>query len=298
MIETRLLEYFLIVAQEENITKASQLLHISQPTLSRQMKQLETEVNQKLFIRSNHSIKLTEEGYLIRKRAREIIELIDKTTKEVNAVKNIKKSNINIGAAETVALKYLLQALNNIKFKYGNIHINMYSGNKEMILEKLEKGLIDIAVIGDEIDTKKYHDFVIPHYDQWIVLMTRDHPLASKNRITKEDLLKYPLICSREGMEKKLFNYFKENYEKLNIVGTYDLLYNATLMVKEKIGIALAYDNIINTIGDTTICKKNLSIPLTSINHIVVKKSDIITPLMERILEEIDLTLSSIEYKH
>lgn len=174
----------------------------------------------------------------------------------------------------------------------------MYSGNKEMILEKLEKGLIDIAVIGDEIDTKKYHDFVIPHYDQWIVLMTRDHPLASKNRITKEDLLKYPLICSREGMEKKLFNYFKENYEKLNIVGTYDLLYNATLMVKEKIGIALAYDNIINTIGDTTICKKNLSIPLTSINHIVVKKSDIITPLMERILEEIDLTLSSIEYKH
>lgn len=298
MIETRLLEYFLIVAQEENITKASQLLHISQPTLSRQMKQLETEVNQKLFIRSNHSIKLTEEGYLLRKRAREIIELIDKTTKEVNAVKNIKKSNINIGAAETVALKYLLQALNNIKFKYGNIHINMYSGNKEMILEKLEKGLIDIAVIGDEIDTKKYHDFVISHYDQWIVLMTRDHPLASKNRITKEDLLKYPLICSREGMEKKLFNYFKENYEKLNIVGTYDLLYNATLMVKEKIGIALAYDNIINTIGDTTICKKNLSIPLTSINHIVVKKSDIITPLMERILEEIDLTLSSIEYKH
>ena len=253
-MEIRLLRYFLAVAQEESISKAADLLHITQPTLSRQLMDLEKELNTKLLIRGkrNKKITLTEDGKLLKSRAQEIIELTNKTESEfLFGDKNIS-GDIFIGGGETDAIRRL-------SLEYPNIKYHFYSGNGEDVTEKLNKGLLDFGVFIEPIDKKEYGFIQLPQNDTWGILMRKDSDLAKKEYIEPEDLINIPLFSSRQYLVKNLISgWLGYDFEKLNIIGSYNLLYNASVMVEEGLGYALCIDKLINISGDSKLCFKPL----------------------------------------
>lgn len=260
-MEIRLLRYFLAVAQEESISKAAELLHITQPTLSRQLMDLEKELNTKLLIRGkrNKKITLTEDGKLLKSRAHEIIELTNKTESEfLFGDKNIS-GDIFIGGGETDAIRVIARTIKRLSLEYPNIKYHFYSGNGEDVTEKLNKGLLDFGVFIEPIDKKEYGFIQLPQNDTWGILMRKDSDLAKKEYIEPEDLINIPLFSSRQYLVKNLISgWLGFDFEKLNIIGSYNLLYNASVMVEEGLGYALCIDKLINISGDSKLCFKPL----------------------------------------
>lgn len=260
-MEIRLLRYFLAVAQEESISKAADLLHITQPTLSRQLMDLEKELNTKLLIRGkrNKKITLTEDGKLLKSRAQEIIELTNKTESEfLFGDKNIS-GDIFIGGGETDAIRVIARTIKRLSLEYPNIKYHFYSGNGEDVTEKLNKGLLDFGVFIEPIDKKEYGFIQLPQNDTWGILMRKDSDLAKKEFIEPEDLINIPLFSSRQYLVKNLISgWLGYDFEKLNIIGSYNLLYNASVMVEEGLGYALCIDKLINISGDSKLCFKPL----------------------------------------
>ena len=260
-MEIRLLRYFLAVAQEESISKAADILHITQPTLSRQLMDLEKELNTKLLIRGkrNKKITLTEDGKLLKSRAQEIIELTNKTESEfLFGDKNIS-GDIFIGGGETDAIRVIARTIKRLSLEYPNIKYHFYSGNGEDVTEKLNKGLLDFGVFIAPIDKKEYGFIQLPQNDTWGILMRKDSDLAKKEFIEPEDLINIPLFSSRQYLVKNLISgWLGFDFEKLNIIGSYNLLYNASVMVEEGLGCALCIDKLINISGDSKLCFKPL----------------------------------------
>ena len=260
-MEIRLLRYFLAVAQEESISKAAELLHITQPTLSRQLMDLEKELNTKLLIRGkrNKKITLTEDGKLLKSRAQEIIELTNKTESEfLFGDKNIS-GDIFIGGGETDSIRVIARTIKRLSLEYPNIKYHFYSGNGEDVTEKLNKGLLDFGVFIEPIDKKEYGFIQLPQNDTWGILMRKDSDLAKKEFIEPEDLINIPLFSSRQYLVKNLISgWLGYDFEKLNVIGTYNLLYNASVMVEEGLGYALCIDKLINISGDSKLCFKPL----------------------------------------
>lgn len=260
-MEIRLLRYFLAVAQEESISKAADLLHITQPTLSRQLMDLEKELNTKLLIRGkrNKKIILTEDGKLLKSRAQEIIELTNKTESEfLFGDKNIS-GDIFIGGGETDSIRVIARTIKRLSLEYPNIKYHFYSGNGEDVTEKLNKGLLDFGVFIEPIDKKEYGFIQLPQNDTWGILMRKDSDLAKKEFIEPEDLINIPLFSSRQYLVKNLISgWLGYDFEKLNIIGSYNLLYNASVMVEEGLGYALCIDKLINISGDSKLCFKPL----------------------------------------
>ena len=260
-MEIRLLRYFLAVAQEESISKAADILHITQPTLSRQLMDLEKELNTKLLIRGkrNKKITLTEDGKLLKSRAQEIIELTNKTESEfLFGDKNIS-GDIFIGGGETDAIRVIARTIKRLSLEYPNIKYHFYSGNGEDVTEKLNKGLLDFGVCIEPIDKKEYGFIQLPQNDTWGILMRKDSDLAKKEFIEPEDLINIPLFSSRQYLVKNLISgWLGFDFEKLNIIGSYNLLYNASVMVEEGLGYALCIDKLINISGDSKLCFKPL----------------------------------------
>lgn len=260
-MEIRLLRYFLAVAQEESISKAADILHITQPTLSRQLMDLEKELNTKLLIRGkrNKKITLTEDGKLLKSRAQEIIELTNKTESEfLFGDKNIS-GDIFIGGGETDAIRVIARTIKRLSLEYPNIKYHFYSGNGEDVTEKLNKGLLDFGVFIEPIDKKEYGFIQLPQNDTWGILMRKDSGLAKKEFIEPEDLINIPLFSSRQYLVKNLISgWLGFDFEKLNIIGSYNLLYNASIMVEEGLGYALCIDKLINISGDSKLCFKPL----------------------------------------
>lgn len=260
-MEIRLLRYFLAVAQEESISKAADILHITQPTLSRQLMDLEKELNTKLLIRGkrNKKITLTEDGKLLKSRAQEIIELTNKTESEfLFGDKNIS-GDIFIGGGETDAIRVIARTIKRLSLEYPNIKYHFYSGNGEDVTEKLNKGLLDFGVFIEPIDKKEYGFIQLPQNDTWGILMRKDSDLAKKEFIESEDLINIPLFSSRQYLVKNLISgWLGFDFEKLNIIGSYNLLYNASMMVEEGLGYALCIDKLINISGDSKLCFKPL----------------------------------------
>lgn len=260
-MEIRLLRYFLAVAQEESISKAADILHITQPTLSRQLMDLEKELNTKLLIRGkrNKKITLTEDGKLLKSRAQEIIELTNKTESEfLFGDKNIS-GDIFIGGGETDAIRVIARTIKRLSLEYPNIKYHFYSGNGEDVTEKLNKGLLDFGVFIEPIDKKEYGFIQLPQNDTWGILMRKDSDLAKKEFIEPEDLINIPLFSSRQYLVKNLISgWLGFDFEKLNIIGSYNLLYNASVMVEEGLGYALCIDKLINISGDSKLSFKPL----------------------------------------
>lgn len=260
-MELRVLKYFLAVAQQESISKAAEVLHVTQPTLSRQLMDLETELKTKLLVRGkrNKKIVLTSDGKLLKARAQEIVELANKTESEFLFDEKNISGDIYIGGGESDSMRVIARVIKQISKEYPNIKYHFYSGNGEDVTEKLNRGLLDFGLFIEPIDKKEYEFIQLSQKDRWGILMRKDSPLAIKDYVEASDLKNLPIISSRQYLVKNLISgWLGEDFEKLNIIGTYNLLYNASIMVDEGIGYALCIDKLINSTGDSSLCFKPL----------------------------------------
>ena len=291
-MEFRVLRYFLEVAREGNITRAAERLHVSQPTLSKQLKELEGELGKKLFVRSNYSVKLTDEGMLLRKRAKDILEMVDKTADEFKALGEITGGDIRIGCAESDGIKYLARCVKSLQEQYPRIRLHLYSGNTEDVSERLDRGLLDFVVLAQEVDLSKYNYLELPYSDRWGLVMRKDSPLAKKEAVQMEDLLGLPLICSRQGITEDFPKWFGEKVDRLNIVATFNLAYNAGILVREGMGYALSFDKLINTGSDSELCFRPLMPALETKLYLVWKKYQVFTRVTEVFLKHLQQELT------
>ena len=290
-MELRVLNYFLTVAREGGLTGASEVLHVTQPTMSRQIQELEEELGQKLFIRTTRSMVLTPEGMLLRKRAEEILEMAECTKSEFSAMGNTVEGDVLIGSGETFALKQITDLMAQIREEYPGIHFQIYSGNAEEVAERLEKGLLDFGVFVEPADISRYNSIRLPVLDTWGLILRKDHPLAQKEHITREDLGDVPLIMSRQEMaaQKAGNNYldwFGGSYELLNVVAGYNLMYNGALMVRSGLGCAVGLDRIVNTTETSDLCFRPFDPPLEAGIVVVWKKYQVFSKAAEMLLEK------------
>lgn len=287
-MELRVLEYFLAVAREQNITAAAESLHLSQPTLSRQLKDMEKSLGKQLFIRGKRKVTLTEEGILLRKRAEEILDLVKKTEQEITLSDDSIAGDIYIGTGESEGVRLLIRAGMNLQQLYPDIHIHTVSGDAYDLMEHLDKGLFDFAVLWDPIDLSKYESMQLPYKDSICLLMQKNCPLASKEKITLTDLAGLPIITARQQDDNHIFMDALQKFDiKLNIVASYNLIYNASLMVQEGMGYAIGFDNIIDTSGNRNLITKPLY-PLTALSmNLVWKKYPVFNKASSLFLQEV-----------
>lgn len=292
-MELRVLQYFLAVTREQSISGAAEALHLSQPTLSRQIKDMEDELGKQLFIRGKRNITLTEEGMILRKRAEEILELVKKAEDEISLSEEHVAGDITIGAGETDGVRFLTKAAQEVQKSFPLVHFHIISGDRVTVTESMDKGLIDFGLLFGKVDTSKYEYIKLPYKDTWGVLMRRDSPLAKKDTITPEDLWDKPLIISRQEFQgTDLQELLKCKKEKLNIVATYNLLFNGSLMVDEGIGYALCLDNIINVTGDSNLCFRSFFPKQEAEMCIAWKKYQVLTKAAEKFLQKFQETIS------
>lgn len=295
LMELRVLQYFLAVTREQSISGAAEFLHLSQPTLSRQLKDMEEELGKQLLIRGNRKITLTKEGMLLRKRAEEIVDLVRKTESELTLSDDVIAGDIYIGAGETDTVRIVAKVAKTLQIEYPQIHFHITSGDAEYVLDRLDKGLIDFGILFDPADLDKYNYLRIPKKDTWGVLMRRDCPLAEKEYICPEDLWDKPLIISRQQKAGgDLSIWLEQDFSNLNIVATYSLIYNGSLMVDEGFGYALTLNKLINVSGDSTLCFKPLYPKLEIGLNLVWKKYQIFSKASERFLEYLQQSLDVI----
>ena len=243
IMEFRVLKYFLMVAREENITKAAALLHLTQPTLSRQLMQLEEELGVTLFHRSKHSIILTEDGMLLKRRAQEIVSLSDKTVQELSHKEDVLSGEIAIGCGETKNMLFLSEQIKKFRQKYPLVQFSIHSAIADDIKERIEKGILDIGLLMEPVDVGKYEFIRMPQKEKWGILVRKDSELAAKESINPKDLTNVPLIMvKRELVKNELASWFGDYYEGLQIAATYNLILNAASMVERGVGVALCFD--------------------------------------------------------
>lgn len=291
-MEIRVLKYFLAIAKEGSITKAADSLYLTQPTLTRQIQNLEQELGQKLFVRGKYRVSLTPEGLIFKKRAEEIIDLVEKTCAEFASTNEVIKGDIYIGCGETDSMKYIAVVMKELQNEYPEIKFHIYSGNAEDVTEKLDKGLLDFGVLIQPIDLSKYDYLTLPKKDVWGVIMRKDSPLAAKKVITLKDLLNVPIIASRQmskkySKESGFLDWFGKEFNNLNIAATYNLLYNAAIIVDAGIGYAVSLDKLANTSEQSSLCFRPLSPKLESGLDIVWKKNQVFSPAAQLFLTKL-----------
>lgn len=278
-MEIRVLKYFLAVAREGSITAAANSLHLTQPTLTRQMQDLEYELKQKLFVRGKYKITLTDEGMLLKDRAEEIIEMVNKTKSDIISSGVDIKGDVYIGGGETDAMRHIADVIKEIRATHPNIIFHLYSGNAEDVMEKLDKKLLDFGLLVQHSDISKYNNITLPVVDVWGVLMRKENPLAQYESVKLEDLKGLPLINSRQAIKKSSNNeflkWFHGQYDSLNTVATYNLIYNAAIMVKSGIGYAITLDKLADTSEKSPLCFRPLEPKLEAKLNIIWNKSSV-----------------------
>ncbi|MCI5725465.1 LysR family transcriptional regulator [Fusobacterium sp.] len=290
-MELRVLKYFLVVATERNISNAAKILFVSQPALSKQLKDLEEELGVILFKRGNRNITLTENGVYFLAKTKEILSLVDITVTNLKQ-ESIVGGEINIGAGESIQLENLFKIIRNIMREYPNIKTNIKSGNADDIILKLDNGLLDFAIILGFIDKSKYEHLSLPWRDKWGLLVRKDNSLSEKDYILAEDLKNIPLIISEQtNVGTFLAEWLGENIDNFNIVGTYNLLFNASLMAKQNIGSVLCLDGIINT-NESDLKFMPLKPELKTDLSIIWKKNQTLSNVSKKFLENLKTSIS------
>lgn len=288
-MEIRVLQYFLAIAREQSIVRAAKSLHLSQPTLSTQIKGLEEELGKQLLIRGtkgSRKVTLTEEGMILRKRAEEILNLVKKTENEITMSDKVIIGDVYIGTGETEGVRLLAKAAGTLKKLYPGIHYHISSGNAAFVQEQLDKGLIDFGIIFGKPDLTKYNALKLPTEDVWGVLMTKEAPLAQKEYISPEDLWEQPLILSQQELNgSELVQWIRRNLSELDIAATYNLLFNASLLVEEGLGYAICLDRIINTTGNSRLCFRPLSPAIEMEMYMIWKKYQFLSKPAEKFLD-------------
>ncbi|MDD3369934.1 MAG: LysR family transcriptional regulator [Lachnospiraceae bacterium] len=286
-MEVRVLRYFLAVAREESITGAAESLHITQPTLSKQLMEMEQELGTTLFLRGKRKITLTEDGIFLRKRAQEIVDLVDKTENEFSDKdEDVISGDVYIGGGETEAMRLIARTIQKMSGEYPQIRYHLFSGNADDVMERMDKGLLDFGIVIEPADIKKYDYIKIPATDAWGLLMSKENPLSAKAVIKPSDMLGIPLMMSRQSMaQNDLSGWLGSNVEKLNIVGTYNLIYNAALMVEEGFGSALCLDKLVDLSGNRNLVFRPFAPKLESNLDLVWKKYQVFSKASQKFLE-------------
>ena len=286
-MEIRVLRYFLEIAREENMTRASERLHVSQPTLSKQMKDLEEELGKKLFRRGSASIHLTDEGMLLRKRAEDILAMVDKTTDEFKALDEITGGDVYIGCAESHQVRYLAEIIHKFRERYPLLKYHILSGDTEQVAERLDRGLLDFAVIVEPPNLQKYNYIELPVADRWGVVMRKDCSLAEKQSVTATDLIGYDLMSSPQSLEADFPRWCGEKLDELTITGTVNLFYNGTVFVKAGDCLLLTFEHLADTGNESELCFRPLTPILESKMYIIWTRYQVFSPIADRLIDEI-----------
>ncbi len=287
-MEFRVLKYFLAIAREQSISGAAESLHISQPTLSRQIRDMEDELGKTLFIRGSHTITLTEEGMILRKRAEEMVELMQRTENEIALSDQGIAGDICIAAGETDNIRIIANVIKKLEIDYPLIKYQFLSGNSTFVTEQLDKGLADFGLIFMKANADKYEVLPISAKDTWGVLMKKNSPLAKKDFVTPADLIDKPLIISRESDKNApMREWFGCDIRSLNIKATYNLALNASILVDEGIGYAICFDKLFNVSGKSRLCFRPMSPALDIPMFLIWKKYQPLTKAASKFLEKL-----------
>lgn len=283
LMDIRTMQYYLAVVREGTISAAAEALHVAQPSLSRQMKELEEELGATLFERGNRRITLTEEGMVLRKRAEEMVRLLQMTEEEISQIKNHVSGSVRIGAGESLSFHYLSRTAASLAREHPDIRFHITSGDTQDLMDELNNGLIDFAVIFTDVDHSLYQSLPLPAEDSFGVLMQKDSPLAGKDVIHISDLDGLPVIVSRASVP-----YFSGSAEfsSLNIAATYNLIYNASLLVEDGLGYALCFDSLINT-SQSSLCIKPLVPEIKNAGNLIWKKYQVFPPAVQLFIDRI-----------
>ena len=286
-MEIRTLRYFLAEAREENMTRAAETLHVTQPTLSKALKTLEDELGKKLFTRHSFSIKLTDEGILLRNRAEDLVSMADKIEREFISLDDITGGDLYFGLAESFQICYLARAIHTFKQTYPGLRYHITSGDTEQVMEKLDKGLLDFVVLAETPDDSKYESLIFPDADVWGLVMPENDPLAKKKAIRVDDLIGLPLFCSEQSWEKDIPGWAGEKMDRLHLEGSFRLSYNASIFAKEHLGYLLTFNNLVNTSPGSGLAFRPLKPRLETRLYLVWKKYQTFSPIAERFMGQL-----------
>lgn len=285
-MEVRVLRYFLAVVREEGINRAAEVLHITQPTLSRQLSQLEDEMGVKLFHRGAKKITLTSEGMLLRRRAEEILALVDRTAQELMEQDELVDGRIVIGGGELAAMQVLPEMIESFRKKYPLVTFDIFTGSADLVKEQMEKGLIDIGVLLEPVDMEKFDFIRLRGRERWVVLMRPDDPLAEKNAVSAKDLENAPLILPRRtNVQNELTNWLGDSFQDRQIVFTSNLATNAALIVQRGLGYALVVEGSVPFWDKNKIACRPLSPELKANSVLAWKKQQPFSPAATRFIE-------------
>ena len=286
-MEIRTLRYFLAVAREENMTRAAEQLHVTQPTLSKALKSLEDELGKKLFTRHSFSIRLTEEGVLLRNRAEDLVSMADRITQEFVTLDEITGGDIYLGLAESHLIQYLAGEIREFRRQYPDLRYHITSGDTEQVTEKLDKGLLDFAVLAETPDTGKYEALSFPEADVWGLVFAADDPLSQKETIAVDDLIGLPLFCSEQSWENDIPRWAGEKMGQLRLEGSFRLSYNASLFAREHLGYLLTFDHLVDTSAESGLTFRQLYPRLETKLYLIWKKYQVFSPIAERFLRKL-----------
>lgn len=291
-MEIRVLRYFLETAREGNMTRAAERLFISQPTMSKQLKELEKELGTKLFTRSNYNVQLTDAGILLRERAEDILSLVDKTTAEFKSLEEINSGDIYIGAPESESMQRFMEVICSLQKGYPGVRCNVFSGNMQDVCEKLDKGLLDFAIVLNYADFSKYNFLPMSTEDTWGVVLRRDDPLSERESFSVSDLKNLPLICSKQWMDQEFPQWFLSDSGEVKIVATYNLPFNGGVMARAGMGYALMLDKLVNTGKESDIVFRPLRDVPKSEMYFIWRKEQVFTPVAQLLLKRMQENLS------
>lgn len=291
-MEIRVLRYFLTVVREQSITKASEVLHITQPTLSRQLAQMEEEVGVKLFDRGTRKITLTNEGLLLRRRAEEILQLVDKTERELVIQEEQVEGKITIGCGEIASVQLLPDLFQSFHEKYPRVTFDIYTATADHVKDQMDRGLVDIGLLLEPIDIEKYDFIRLDMKERWVVLMRPDSPLAKKDAVTAGELSELPLILPRRlRVQSELASWFGDYYENLNVMFTSNLSTNAAIMVNQGLAYSVVVEGSVPFWDQSKITYRPLSPDLTATSVLAWKRGQPFSLAATKFIEHIKCLL-------
>ena len=293
-MEIRTLRYFLAAAREENMTRAAELLHVTQPTLSKALKALEDELGKKLFTRHSFSISLTEEGVLLRDRAEDLISMADKIEQEFLSLDDVTGGELYFGLAESYQIRYLARALKQLKERCPGLRYHITSGDTEQVTEKLDKGLLDFAVVCSTPDAARYRSLEFPEADRFGLIVPSGHPLSRKAFVTPEDLAGLPLFCSEQSWENDVRPWAGNHFDCFRLEGSFRLSYNGSTFAREGLGCLLTLEHLIDVSPESGLCFLPLAPTLALRFYLIWNRYQTFTPIAEHFLEQLSASFSGL----
>lgn len=284
-MELRVLRYFLEIAREGSMTAAAETLHVSQSALSKQMRELEDELGKSLFRRESRGMSLTDEGVLLRRRAEDILDMVDKTTEEFQAIDDLQGGDVYLGCAESFLISHIARKIKQFKQRYPLFRYHIISGDRTVVLDRLDRGLLDFGVVVEMPDLDRYQYLELSGTDTWGVLMPRNHLLAKKEAIRVDDLFDEELICSEQSVEVDIPRWCGKKADRLHFTGNTNLAYNGSVFVKEGLGLMLCFEHLIQPCEENGLAFRPLEPKLENKMYLIWKKYQVFSPIAQRLLE-------------